>query len=76
MNEARDKPAGLLRLNLSRTAVDILLMPHLVAFMDAYPDITVEINCDNSLLDIVAGGFDAGIRVGENLAQDVVAVPL
>ncbi|WP_122416227.1 LysR family transcriptional regulator [Pseudomonas viridiflava] len=76
VNEARDKPAGLLRLNLSRTAVDILLMPHLVAFMDAYPDITVEINCDNSLLDIVAGGFDAGIRVGENLAQDVVAVPL
>lgn len=76
VNELRDKPAGLLRLNLSRTAADILLMPHLPAFIDAYPDITVEIHCDNALLDLVAGGFDAGIRVGENLAQDVVAVPL
>lgn len=76
VNELRDKPAGLLRLNLSRTAADILLMPHLTAFIDAYPDITVEIHCDNALLDLVAGGFDAGIRVGENLAQDVVAIPL
>jgi DNA-binding transcriptional LysR family regulator len=65
-----------LRLNLSRTAADIVLMPHLVAFMDAYPDITLEINCDNALLDLVAGGFDAGIRIGENLAQDVVALPM
>ncbi|MDY7559819.1 LysR family transcriptional regulator [Pseudomonas sp. 10B1] len=76
VNELRDKPTGLLRLNLSRTAADILLMPHLLAFIDTYPDITVEIHCDNALLDVVAGGFDAGIRVGENLAQDVVAVPL
>lgn len=76
VNELRDKPTGLLRLNLSRTAADIVLMPHLTAFMDAYPDITLEIHCDNALLDLVAGGFDAGIRVGEHLAQDVVALPL
>ncbi|GGM20030.1 LysR family transcriptional regulator [Pseudomonas asuensis] len=76
VNELRDKPTGLLRLNLSRTAADIVLMPHLVSFMDAFPDITLEINCDNALLDLVAYGFDAGIRVGENLAQDVVAVPM
>ncbi len=76
LNEARDKPAGLLKLNLSRTAVDIVVMPHLPAFLEAYPDITLDMHCDNALLDIVAGGFDAGIRLGENLAQDVVAVPL
>ncbi|MBC8055235.1 MAG: LysR family transcriptional regulator [Rhizobiales bacterium] len=76
LNEVRDKPSGLLRLNLSRTAADILVMPHLTAFLDEFPDITLEMHCDNALLDIVAGGFDAGIRLGENLAQDVVAVPL
>lgn len=76
LEESRDKPAGLLRLNLSRTAADILLMPHLPEFMEAYPDITVEMNCDNALIDLVGNGFDAGIRLGENLAQDVVALPL
>lgn len=75
VNELRDQPAGLLRLNLSRTAADIVVMPHLPAFLDAYPDITVELHCDNALIDLVAGGFDAGVRLGENLAQDVVAVP-
>ena len=76
LNESRDKPSGILRLNLSRTAADIVVMPHLSEFFNAYPDITLEMHCDNALLDIVAGGFDAGIRLGENLAQDVVAVPL
>ena len=76
VNELRDKPAGLLRLNLSRTASDILVMPHLTQFLEMYPDITVELHCDNAMIDLVGGGFDAGIRLGENLAQDVVAVPL
>lgn len=76
VNESRDKPVGLLRLNLSRTASDILVVPHLVAFLEAFPDITLEMNCDNAMIDLVAGGFDAGIRLGENLAQDVVAIPL
>lgn len=76
VTELRDQPAGLLRLNVSRTAADILVMPHLVSFLEAYPDITVELQCDNSLVDIVGGGFDAGIRLGEYLAQDVVAVAL
>lgn len=76
INESRDKPAGLLRLNLSRVATEVLLMPHLAAFMDAYPDITLELHCDNALVDLVGSGFDAGIRLGESLAQEVVAVPL
>jgi DNA-binding transcriptional LysR family regulator len=50
-------------------------MPHLVAFLEAFSDITVEMHCDNALVDLVGGSFDAGIRLGENLAQDMVAVP-
>lgn len=65
-----------MRMNLSRTAADILVMPHLIAFNNAYPDISLEMNCDNALIDLVGNGFDAGIRLGENLAQDVVAIPL
>ncbi|MDB5849631.1 MAG: LysR family transcriptional regulator [Rhodoferax sp.] len=75
VNEARDEPAGLLRLNLSKTAADILVMPHLVAFLEAFPGITLEMHCDNALVELIGGGFDAGIRLGEFLAQDVVAVP-
>ena len=75
VNEWRDRPAGLLRLNVSRTAADILVMPHLIPFLEAFPDITVELHCDNALVDLIGGGFDAGIRLGENLAQDVVALP-
>ncbi|MES3023072.1 MAG: LysR family transcriptional regulator [Pseudomonadota bacterium] len=75
VNEARERPAGLLRLNVSRTAAEILVMPHLVDFLESFPDITVELHCDNALSDLVGGGFDAGIRLGEFLAQDVVAVP-
>lgn len=76
LDEARDRPAGLLRLNLSRTAADLLQMPHLGDFLALYPDITLEVTCDNTLIDLVAGGFDAGIRFGESLAQDVIAVPV
>ncbi|MCZ2498859.1 LysR family transcriptional regulator [Xylophilus sp. Kf1] len=76
VDESRDRPAGVLRLNLSRAAAYVLVMPHLVDFLEAYPDVTVEMHCDNALVDLVAGGFDAGIRLGERLAQDMVAVPL
>ena len=76
VDESRDKPAGLLRLNVSRSAAEVLLVPHLADFMAAYADITLEMHCDNALVDLVGGGFDAGLRIGENLAQDVVAVPL
>lgn len=76
LDERRDAPAGVLRLNLSGVAARVLLLPHLADFAAAYPGITLDLHCDNRLLDLVAGGFDAGIRLGESLAQDVVAVPL
>ena len=76
LDETRDKPAGLLRLNVSRTAADMLLLPHIGDFIAAYPDITLEVACSNSFIDLVAGGFDAGIRPGESLSKDVIAIPL
>ncbi|MFF7709147.1 LysR substrate-binding domain-containing protein [Pseudomonas sp. NPDC007930] len=74
--EWREAPAGLLRLNVSDVAAQLLIMPHLAAFMAAYPQVIVDLHCDNNLVDLVGGGFDAGIRLGESLAHDVVAVPL
>jgi DNA-binding transcriptional LysR family regulator len=76
VDESRDEPAGLLRLNVSRSAADVLVMPHLVPFLEAYPGVQVELVCDNALVDLIGGGFDAGLRPGEFLAQDVVAVKL
>jgi DNA-binding transcriptional LysR family regulator len=76
LDELRDQPSGLLRLTLSRTAADLVVLPHLPLFLETFPAITLELDCDNTLVDLVASGFDAGIRLGENLAQDVVATPL
>ena len=52
------------------------LNPHFADFAEAYPDITLELVCDNRMIELVEGGFDAGIRLGESLAQDVVALPV
>lgn len=76
LDELRDQPSGLLRLTLSRTAADLVVLPHLTPFFEKFPAITLELDCDNTLVDLVASGFDAGIRLGENLAQDVVATSL
>lgn len=76
LDELRDQPSGLLRLTLSRTAADLVVLPHLTPFLEKFPAITLELDCDNTLVDLVASGFDAGIRLGENLAQDVVATSL
>jgi DNA-binding transcriptional LysR family regulator len=76
IDEARDQPAGLLRLTVSRVAAQMLLVPHLSDFMNAFPDVRLEIDCEDRFVDIVAEGFDAGVRLGESLAQDMVALPL
>lgn len=70
----RGKPTGLLRINLGRTANDLLITPILAEFHALYPDLRVELYLDEGLADLVAGHFDAGIRIGESLAQDVTAV--
>lgn len=72
--EFRERPAGRLRLNVPRSAARLAIGPVLGGFLKAYPDIRVEVVSDNSLVDIVAGGFDAGIRFDENLPAEMVAV--
>jgi DNA-binding transcriptional LysR family regulator len=76
INSFRDTPRGTLRLNVPRPAARLLLAPLFAPFLAAYPQIRLEVVTDDGLVDIVAGGFDAGIRFGESLAQDMIAVPL
>ena len=72
----RDRPSGRLRINIARTAARLLMGPRLGGFLRAYPDVRVEITCDDGLSDIVAGGFDCGVRLGERLQADMIAAPL
>ncbi len=70
------RAAGRLRINLMRGAIAPLFAPTLAGFVAAYPDIELEIYADDSLTDLAAGGFDAGVRMGEMLEADMVAVRL
>lgn len=70
------RPAGLLRLSVPRAVVPILLEPLIGSFCQAYPEVEVEIAASEELIDIAAEGFDAGIRLGQFVAADMVAVPL
>jgi len=76
VNDYRAQPQGLLRLNVPRTAAYLLLMPLLPGFLQRYPGIQLDVVCDDTLVDIVSAGFDAGMRFGETLAADMVAVPV
>ncbi|MBS2013158.1 MAG: LysR family transcriptional regulator [Deltaproteobacteria bacterium] len=76
LDEERGRPAGTLKLNVPRVAKKAVLDPMLADFMAAYPELDLEIVVDDRLVDIVEGGFDAGIRIGETLDQEVVAVPI
>ncbi len=69
-------PAGLLRINAPSPAVDLVLAPLIRTFLQKYPRIRVEVVAESALVDIVAEGFDAGVRWDESLARDVVAIPL
>ncbi|WP_034370815.1 LysR family transcriptional regulator [Comamonas testosteroni] len=68
------QPGGLLRINVPRAAYLIVLRPILRRFMEAYPDITVEMQVESHLVDIVAQGYDAGIRFGHLVEKDMVAL--
>jgi DNA-binding transcriptional LysR family regulator len=72
----RDVPSGRLRINAPPPAIDLVLAPMAAPFLKAYPQIDLEIVSDSSFIDIVAAGFDAGVRYGEHLAQDMIAVSL
>src|ERR1700756_4850629 len=70
------RPTGLLRLSVPRAVVPILLEPLIASFCQAYPEIEVEIAASEELVDLAAQGFDAGIRLGQFIAADMVAVRL
>jgi DNA-binding transcriptional LysR family regulator len=71
-----ERPQGVLRINTSYVAYAALIQARLAAFGERYPKITLDITIDNNLSDIVAGGFDAGIRLGHALQRDMIAIPL
>jgi DNA-binding transcriptional LysR family regulator len=70
------QPSGKLRLNLPKVAADLILAPVLSRFAQAFPNIHLELTIEDTLTDVVAEGFDAGIRNGEHLQQDMVAIRL
>jgi DNA-binding transcriptional LysR family regulator len=76
---ARDlgqRPTGLLRLSVPRAVVPLILEPVIASFCRAYPEIELEIAASDEMVDLAAGGFDAGIRLGQFIAPDMVAVRL
>ncbi|PLX39317.1 MAG: LysR family transcriptional regulator [Hyphomicrobiales bacterium] len=72
--ELRDKPAGLVRITLSHHALTELIWPKLRPVLRDYPDIRLELSVDGGFRDIVEDGFDAGIRLGESVEQDMIAL--
>jgi DNA-binding transcriptional LysR family regulator len=74
LSELRDKPAGTIRITAGEHAAEAILGPALARLLPDYPDINVEISIDYGLADIVAGHYDAGVRLGEQVAKDMIAV--
>jgi len=72
----KGRPSGLLRINASNVAIPLAVTPVVAAMAERYPDVTVEVFAEQGLVDIVGEGFDAGIRLGEMIAQDMIAVRL
>jgi DNA-binding transcriptional LysR family regulator len=73
LSDLRDTPAGNIRINAMDHALEMVLRPVLKKFLPQYPDISVEVCCDYSFVDIAAQGFDAGVRLGEDVAQGMIA---
>ncbi len=76
LNQLRESPSGAVRINAPGPAVDHILCPLALRFMESYPEVSVEIISDAAIIDIVEQGFDAGVRFGKQLAQDMIAMPL
>ncbi|HCL66995.1 MAG TPA: LysR family transcriptional regulator [Rhizobium sp.] len=76
VNGFRERPAGTLRLNVPVSAARLVLPQIVPAFLDAYPDIQLEVTTEESFVDVIAAGCDAGIRYEERLNPDMIAVPI
>lgn len=73
LNDLREKPAGTIRISAADYAINYVLWPKLREFLPNYPDIKVELMLDNGLTDIVTERYDAGVRMGEQLAKDMIS---
>jgi len=76
LHALRGRPSGVLRINAARISTAMVLQPLLAGFLKAYPNVQVELIIDEGYVDIVEKGFDAGVRIGESVQKDMVAVPL
>lgn len=76
LNAWRENPVGRIRLNVLSDGARLIVAPHLPAFLKRYPQVQVDVTVDDRMVDIVAEGFDAGIRFGGTIADDFVAVKL
>ncbi len=76
VNHFRDRPAGTLRLNVPGSAARLVLPQIITPFLQAYPDIKLEVMVEDGFVDLLAAGCDAGIRYDERLEQDMIAVPI
>lgn len=72
----RGQARGTLRLNVPRSALDLVIRPVMARFMAAHPGIMLDVVSDDGMVDIVAAGFDAGIRAGQHLAPDMISIPV
>ena len=75
-SELRARPAGIVRVHCFHAAADLFLRPLLRPFHDAYPEVVLDITLDDEVVDIVAGGYDVAIRIGEVIEQDMIAIKL
>jgi DNA-binding transcriptional LysR family regulator len=76
VNGFRDSPTGTLRLNVPTVIARLILPPIVAGFLEAHPGVTIEVVAEDSFIDVLAAGFDAGIRYEERLEQDMIAVPI
>ncbi|MEX3934043.1 LysR family transcriptional regulator [Paraburkholderia phymatum] len=76
LNVFRDKPSGTLKLNVPSSVARIVLPSVIASFLDAYPDIRVEVVVEDGFVDVLSIGCDAGIRYDERLEQDMIAIPI
>src|SRR5580693_3425205 len=72
----RERPAGVVRVHAFRSAARTYVEPILAAFTQAYPDVVLNLTLDDEVVDVVAGGFDVAIRIGEVIERDMVVAPL
>lgn len=76
MNRFRDEPMGRVRLSVPNDAADHLVAPVLATFIERYPDVELEVSVSNRMIDVIEGGYDAGIRYGGTVPEDMIALRL